>query len=76
MSLQTLPANILGTALTARGVIRAGEELQKYYQNEQKFNAVHSRNNLFDSQRLLPNLTDNIDVRRKDKKIALSNLSI
>ena len=76
MSLQTLPANILGTALTGRGVIRAGEELQKYYQNEQKFNAVHSRNNLFDSQRLLPNLTDNIDVRRKDKKIALSNLSI
>ena len=75
MSLQTLPANILGTALTGRGVIRAGEELQKYYQNEQKFNAVHSRNNLFDSQRLLPNLTDNIDVRRKDKKIALSNLS-
>ena len=76
MSLQTLPANILGTTLTGREVIRAGEELQKYYQNEQKFNAVHSRNNLFDSQRLLPNLTDNIDVRRKDKKIALSNLSI
>ena len=76
MSLQTLPANILGTALTGRGVIRAGEEMQKYYQNEPKFNAVYSRNNLFDSQRLLSNLTDNIEVRRKDKKIALSNLSI
>ena len=76
MSLQTLPANILGTALTGRGVIRAGEEMQKYYQNEPKFNAVYSRNNLFDSQRLLSNLTDNIEVRRKDKKIALSNLGI
>ena len=50
--------------------------MQKYYQNEPKFNAVYSRNNLFDSQRLLSNLTDNIEVRRKDKKIALSNLSI
>ena len=29
-----------------------------------------------DSQRLLPNLTDKIDLRKKDKYIALSNLSI
>ena len=29
-----------------------------------------------DSDRLLPNLTDKIDLRKKDKYIALSNLSI
>ena len=29
-----------------------------------------------DNQRLLLNLTDKIDLRRKDKHIALSNLSI
>ena len=29
-----------------------------------------------DSHRLLPNLTDKIDLRKKDKYIALSNLSI
>ena len=29
-----------------------------------------------DPHRLLPNLTDKIDLRRKDKYIALSNLSI
>ena len=29
-----------------------------------------------DSDRLLPNYTDKIDLRKKDKYIALSNLSI
>ena len=31
---------------------------------------------LYDPHRLLLNLTDEIDLRRKDKYIALSNLSI
>ena len=30
----------------------------------------------YDLHRLLPNLTDKVDIRRKDKYIALSNLSI
>ena len=30
----------------------------------------------YDPHRLLPNLTDKVDIRRKDKYIALSNLSI
>ena len=32
--------------------------------------------NTYDPQRLLLNLTDKIDLRRKNKYIALSNLSI
>ena len=30
----------------------------------------------YDPHRLLPNITDKVDIRRKDKYIALSNLSI
>ena len=37
-------------------------------------NSENSRTS--DAQRLLPNLTDKIDLTRKDKYIALSNLSI
>ena len=62
MLLGTLSTNMLGSALTGRGVIIAGQrtirkllmpphpltnfETQKYYQNESKFNGVYSRNNL------------------------------
>ena len=38
---------------------------------------VNSENSkIFDSHRLLLNLTDKVGLRRKDKYIALSNLSI
>ena len=38
---------------------------------------INSRNiKRSDPHRLLPNLTDKIDLRRKDKYIVLSNLSI
>ena len=38
---------------------------------------INSRNiKISDPHKLLPNLTDKIDLRRKDKYIALSNLSI
>ena len=56
MLLGTSVASLLGNALKGKGVIRAGEtfnallltnfEIQKYYQNEPKFNGVYSRNNL------------------------------
>ena len=42
-------ASILGNSLAGKRVIKAGEgvtnfEIQKYYQNEPKFNGVYSRN--------------------------------
>ena len=61
MLLGTLAASLLGIALTGRGVIRDNYsrrtfsmpphllpnfEIQKYYQNEPKFNGVYSKNNL------------------------------
>ena len=55
--------------------------LKKYIINEfnrdiiQKF--MNSKNGkTFDPHRLLLNFADKLDVRRKDKQIALSNLSI
>ena len=55
--------------------------LKKYIINE--FNRdiiqtfMNSKNGkTFDPHRLLLNLADKLDVRRKDKQIALSNLSI
>ena len=66
MFLETLVANVLGSASTGKGVIRAGEgtiranlnflmlahllanfEIQKYYQNESKFNGIYSRKNFY-----------------------------
>ena len=54
--LGTLAASLLGSASRGLGVIKAGEEtirsgniraeIQKYYQNEYKFNGVYSRNNI------------------------------
>ena len=60
MLLATLGAGLLRNLLPGTGTIRAGEgtvravqphpltnfEIQKYYQNEPKFNDVYSRNNL------------------------------
>ena len=46
MSLGTLGASLLGSLLIGKGTIRAVFEMQKYYQNEPKFNGVYSRNNL------------------------------
>ena len=54
MLLGTFAASILGNASSGRRVTRAGEmlphpltnfEIQKYCQNEPKFNGVYSRNN-------------------------------
>ena len=62
MLLGTLGASLFGYLLAGKGAIRAGKgtirarestvragtnfEIQKYYQNEPKFNGVYSRNNL------------------------------
>ena len=52
MLLGTLGVGLLGNSFTAKEAIRAGEEtirnfeIQKYYQNEPKFNGVYSSNNL------------------------------
>ena len=56
MLLGTLAASILGNTLTEKEIIRAAEgtmravenfEIQKYYQNESKFNDLYSKNNLW-----------------------------
>ena len=58
MLLGTLGASLLGNLLAGKGINRAGEgivtpphpltnfEIQKYYQNEPRFNGVYSRDNL------------------------------
>ena len=55
MLLGTLAASILGNTLTEKEIITATEgtiravenfEIQKYYQNEPKFNRLYSKNNL------------------------------
>ena len=62
MLLGTLGASLLGNILSGKGIVRAGYgnkkkilipphplrnfEIQKYYQNEPRFNGVYSRDNL------------------------------
>ena len=52
MLLGTLGASLLGNLLAGKGIARAGLgnltnfEIQRYYQNEPRFNGVYSRNNL------------------------------
>ena len=59
MLLGTLGADLLGNLLAGKGIVRAvtgkdlmlphpltNFEIQKYYQNESRFNGVFSRNNL------------------------------
>ena len=52
MLLGTLGASLLGNLLAGKGIARAGLGnltnfgIQRYYQNEPRFNGVYSRNNL------------------------------
>ena len=52
MLLGSLGASLLGNLLAGKGIARAGLgnltnfEIQRYYQNEPRFNGVYSRNNL------------------------------